>query len=222
MSKCPNRLAASRRQRLSELYDDTTFLILCEGQTEEDYITMLRRKLHISKEAVIVIQTGDHNLQTLLHDAETNIHTADEIWVVCDSELNNPQEGEILGLLTNAKQAGVHVALQCPAIEMWLDLHLEEQPPNIDSTPKQALLHLRNKMPTYEKRLQNLSAADKEQLLSTFEHAVTLHGQMQTRACERTARLATYGAAEGEGMSGLIRALNHKAMPDNQLDLPEP
>lgn len=157
---------------------------------------MLRKKLRISKEAVTVVQPGDHDLQTLLHDAKGNIHAADEIWVVCDSELNDPQEGEILGLLTNAKHTGVHVALQCPAIEMWLDLHLEEQPPNIKATPQQALLHIRENMPTYEKRLLNLSIVDKERLLNTFGHAVALHEQMQIRARKGIDRLATYGADE--------------------------
>lgn len=221
MSKRRNGRTAPRRQRLSGLYDDTIFLILCEGQTEEDYITMLRKKLRINKEAVRIAQPGDHDLRTLLHDAKGNIHAADEIWVVCDSELNNPQEGETLGLLTNAKHARVHVALQCPAIEMWLDLHLEEQPPNIKATPQQALSHIRENMPTYEKRLRNLSIVNKERLLNTFGHAVALHEQMRIHARKGIGRLATYGADEGEGMAGLIRALNHKAMPDNRLNLPE-
>lgn len=217
MSKRQTKQAAPTRQPRKALCDDATFLILCEGQTEEDYIIMLRRKLHISKEAVMVVQPGDHDLQTLLHDARKNISAADEIWVVCDCELSNPQEGEMLGLLTSARQAGIHVALQCPAIEMWLRLHVEEQPPHIEDTPQQALSHLLDVMPNYKKHLQNLSDVDKEWLLGTFEHAVALHEQMQARLSNR---LSTYGAAEEEGMDGLIRAINRKAMSD-RLGLPE-
>ena len=51
MNKRQTSRAAPRRQSRTVSYDDTTFLILCEGQTEEDYVIMLRRKLHISKEA---------------------------------------------------------------------------------------------------------------------------------------------------------------------------
>jgi hypothetical protein len=102
-----------------------TFLIVCEGQTEEVYF----RSFPVLTATVQSVKTGSSNMA--LVDSVERFRKAgsyDEVWCVFDFDINlmiNGQAQDFNNAIKIAKERGYHCAYSNDAFELWFVLHYQ-------------------------------------------------------------------------------------------------
>lgn len=120
----------ARRQNARKAEDrggyNKTFLIVCEGQTEELYFTSFKRKGII----IECIGMGCTKLELVSCTVEMKKHgDYDEVWTVFDMDLDTNRGGDQLAKFDNAiekaQQNDIQVAYSNDAFELWFYLHYQ-------------------------------------------------------------------------------------------------
>jgi hypothetical protein len=102
-----------------------TFLIICEGQTEEQYF----KSFPVLTATIKSVRTGSS--KTALVDAVAKYkrgESYDEIWCVFDFDVDPLKPGQIddfNGAIQKTHQLGYHCAYSNDAIELWFALHYQ-------------------------------------------------------------------------------------------------
>ena len=115
----PHRYAIQSRLR------NKTFLIVCEGQTEEQYF----RSFPVLSATVHPVQTGNSN--TVLVDEAIRLQRKenyDEVWCVFDFDVNPLIEGQgkdFNQAIRTAQDRGFHCAYSNDSFELWFVLHYQ-------------------------------------------------------------------------------------------------
>lgn len=108
-----------RRRPSDSRSERGSFLILCEGKTEQLYFTGMRSR-HGPQLAVDVPERDHRGIVQEAIGRRTAEY--DEVWCVLDTELDAALAGD---LIAEAEKGGIELALSTPCFEVWLILHLD-------------------------------------------------------------------------------------------------
>jgi len=125
--------AASKEKKINP-----TFLVFCEGETEEAYIALLRSKYRIPIEIVPKVlgnKINEHLIKRI--KKERPVHEKDKDFLVYDADVP-----EILEKLKRIRN--VTLIASNPAIELWFLLHFKNQTANIST--KECIRELSNRI----------------------------------------------------------------------------
>lgn len=107
------RASGSRRERSS-------FLILCEGRTENGYFSGMRTR---HGPQIDVDEPGGDHLSIVRSAAGRVSDEYDAVWCVLDTELDSRL---VKSISEEAARHDIQVALSVPCFELWLILHKRE------------------------------------------------------------------------------------------------
>lgn len=146
------RTDLSRRSPVRE--SRRLFLILSEGDTEEDYFKHVRRRLnHPQLKIELFGETGMDPLYYVKQavrerDAAVRKGSAyDEVWCVFDVD----QHQRLTEALDLARRKGIRVALSSPSFEIWLLWHFDSHTAHIAQVDLDR--KVRRHLPGFDKRL---------------------------------------------------------------------
>ncbi|MFD3703834.1 RloB family protein [Nocardia sp. NPDC058658] len=146
-SKIGKSTDLNRRTAVRKRNERSSFLILCEGETEKNYFTGMRSRngpqLDVNtpgRDHVAIIEAAIERSQ----EAKRSGSAYEQVWCVVDTELDFQLVERIQMKMIGS---GVEVALSCPSFEAWLILHIMDcrRPFQSASEAKKRLQELRPK-----------------------------------------------------------------------------
>lgn len=126
MSKFDSKHSRKRRPIGETKEVKKTFLIYCEGQTEEEYFLHLKTKKRLSNINIVLVQLSEQgNAITLVEDAlkrkKESKDEYDEYWIVFDKD-DTPNE-KFQEAIDKCINGNIQTAYSIQAFEIWLILH---------------------------------------------------------------------------------------------------
>ncbi|MFC7326324.1 RloB family protein [Marinactinospora rubrisoli] len=152
-------------------------LLVCEGETEVEYLTGLRRRGQI----VDVRKASKRDAMGIVREAITR-GSGDytHIWAVFDSDNRDVSDASTVARKASTERQIINTAVSQPSFEVWLLLHFSEDVRGCH-TPGDARRLLQKAAPNWDKG-QWTRTKRKGTRFTDFEHGVKA-------ACERAERL---------------------------------
>ncbi|MDO4260247.1 MAG: RloB family protein [Actinomycetaceae bacterium] len=103
-------------------------IVIVEGKTEEEYITLLKREYSDPLALLIKNQRNKTSLRNLLTSAKTQERENRDctaVWIICDTDENATHKRELEKWLQEDRH---HCCLSNPCFEYWLLLHYTDNP----------------------------------------------------------------------------------------------
>lgn len=123
--------------------------------------------------------------------SEFDIGDGDQFWLVIDTDhwIDSNHIQNLVEVVRQCRDKGIHVALSCPCFELWLLLHFEDFPTEPDITCDQISARIKSFVGSYKKKRVCNLPIDKNSVQLAIQRSKDNHTESQDILTETETRL---------------------------------